>query len=272
MRYKYLYLFTILLGMMTTGCESDFIEGVKVDDTKNEFASVITMVIQRTDGIISFSIDAPAHNRFDVWIDLNGDRKRATDGSEDVKIFNVYQEYALAEGIKSVDLHGDITYLGASSIDLTNIDVSGNPFLITLNVPLNKLESVNLSSSTALKNLDVSGNNISTLDISSNTMLESLWVYNNQLSLLDVSNNSKLSFLDCSDNALSALNLSNNFQLVRFLAYNNKLSSIDISNNTKLNRVWLFGNPLPDSEVERLISSLNEVIIGELWIADEPMF
>lgn len=246
MRYKYLHLFIILFGLGVTACQTDFIDGVDVKDIKKESVSVITMKTQRTDGIINLSIDAPALDRFGVWIDLDGNKIRAEDGSEDVTHFNHYQDYVLPSGVKSVDVYGDITYLGAASNNLTAIDISGNPFLSTLNIPLNQLEAINLSTNTALEKLDVSGNKLASLDVSSNTMLESLWVFNNELSLLDVSNNINLSFLDCSGNALSTLDLSNNLQLVRLLAYNNQLNSIDISQNVKLNRVWLFGNPFTE--------------------------
>lgn len=246
MRYKYLHLFIILLGLGVTACQNDFIEGVEVNDIKNESVSVITMKTQRTDGIINLSIDAPAHDRFGVWIDLDGNKTRAEDGSEDVTLFNHYQDYTLAAGVKSIDVFGDITYLGAASNVITDIDISGNLFLSMLNVPLNQLETINLSANTALEKLDVSGNKIAALDVSSNTKLESLWVFNNELSMLDVSNNINLNFLDCSGNTLSSLDLSNNLQLVRLLAYNNQLNSIDISQNVKINRLWLFGNPFTD--------------------------
>lgn len=268
MRYKYIYLFFVVIGMLATGCESDFTEGVGAIEPKNESSSVITITTQRTDGVISLAIDALAHDRFNVWIDLNGDDKRAVDGSEDVKVFNHYLDYAMAAGMKTINLYGDINYLGAASNSLSSIDVSGNTKLSTLNVPLNQLSTIDISANSGLKKLDVSGNKLTTLDVVSNIMLESLWVYNNQLSMLDVSNNTKLVFLDCSYNALSELNLSNNLQLVRLLAYNNKLNSIDISTNTRLNRVWLFGNPLSTTEIENILSSLNSLSESELWITD----
>lgn len=271
MNHRYLYLFIILLGMGITACQSDFIDGIRVDSPKKDAGSVITMTTGRADGIISLSIDAPAQDRFGVWIDLDGDGERAEDGSEDVTLFNVYQEYTLAAGVRSVSVHGDITYLGAASNELVGIDISDNPFLTTLNVPMNRLGAIDLSANTSLARLDVSGNNLASLDVSSNTALESLWVFNNELSSLDVSKNTGLAFLDCSGNALGTLDLSANTQLVRLLGYNNQLNAIDVSRNVKLNRLWLFGNPFTETEIERLVSALNEGVSGDLWITDEPL-
>ena len=273
MRYRFLYLFVVLLGLGITACESDFIEGANNNDTKevSESESVITMVTQRADGIISLSIDAPALDRFGVWIDLNGDGFRAEDGSEDVTVFNAYQEYVLSADVKTVSVYGDITYLGAASNELSAIDITGNSFLTTLNVPMNRLGEIDLSANTALERLDVSGNNIASLDVSSNAALESLWVFNNELSSLDVSKNPGLLFLDCSGNALSSLDVSANVQLTRLLAYNNQLTDLDISNNTALNRLWLFGNPLSNTETGNLVSALGNVSHGDLWLSMEPL-
>lgn len=268
MRYRYLSILILFLALGIASCQSDFIDGVNVKDTPKENGSVVTMVTQSADGIISLSVDAPALDRFGVWIDLNGDGKRAEDGSENVRNFNVYQEYQLPAGVKSFAVYGDITYLGAASNNLIDIDVSGNPYLSTLNVPMNELKSIDVSANESLKRLDVSANNISSIDVSSNRMLESLWVYNNEVKSLDVSSNTNLAFLDCSGNALSFLDLSNNLGLMHLLAYNNQLNSIDVSRNTKLNRMWLYGNSFSDTEIERLSSLSNEVFFQDLWITD----
>lgn len=271
MNYRYLYLLIVLLVTVVVGCQHEVPGGFAIDDPKLESGSVITLKNGRTDGIISLSVDAPALARFGVWIDLDGDGARAEDGSEEVKVFNVYQDYILAAGVKEVSVYGDITYLAAASNELTAIDVSGNLSLATLNVPLNNLTTIDLLQNKALGRLDISDNNISSLDVSANTALVSLWCFNNKLEAIDVSDNSALAFLDCSGNKLSALDVSKNAQLARLLAYNNALTSLDISQNPLLNRLWLFGNPLPDTETERLVSTLRSVASGDLWLSYEPL-
>ncbi|NLA63421.1 MAG: hypothetical protein GX857_09415 [Bacteroidales bacterium] len=130
----------IALVAMVTGCMNEEIEGfTNQDEAKTESSSVITMITDRTDGIINLSIDAPESKRSQLWIDLNGDGVRAEDGSEDISVLNSYQDYSLATGLKTITVYGDITYLASASNELTTIDVSRNPYLTTMKAPLNKL-------------------------------------------------------------------------------------------------------------------------------------
>ena len=100
----------IALVAMVTGCMNEEIEGfTNQDEAKTESSSVITMITDRTDGIINLSIDAPESKRSQLWIDLNGDGVRAEDGSEDISVLNSYQDYSLATGLKTITVYGDIT-------------------------------------------------------------------------------------------------------------------------------------------------------------------
>lgn len=250
MRIQKISIAFVALAIAVTGCMKDDFADYTKGGLLNESGSMVSLVTGRADGVISLSVDAPAQVRTDVWIDLDGDGKRAENGTEDVKVFNAYREYTLSAGVKSISVHGDITYLAAASNKLTAVNVSTNPHLATLNVLLNNLTTLDLSKNSALVRLDCSGNNLASLD---------------------VSYNATLAFLDCSGNQLSILDISKNKEMVRLLAYNNKLTTLDISQNSKLNRLWLFGNPLSDKETERIISSLGSMAIGYLWLTNEPL-
>lgn len=271
MRIPKIFLAFVALTIVITGCMKDDFADYNKGELSNESGSIVSLVTSRADGVISLSVDAPAQVRTDVWIDLNGNGKRAENGTEDVKVFNAYQEYTLSAGVKSVSIHGDITYLAAASNELTAINVSANPHLITLNVPLNNLTSLDLLKNSALMRLDCSGNNLATLDLSQNKSLISLWVFDNELASLNVSDNAELAFLDCSGNKLNTLDISKNREMIRLLAYNNRLTALDISQNSKLNHLWLFGNPLSDKETERIVTTLRSVAIGDLWLTSEPL-
>lgn len=65
--------------------------------------------------------------------------------SEDVSIFNAYEEYTFSENVKEIVIHGNITYLGCASNMLTGLDVTANPYLTTLNCPHNKLSGIDIS-------------------------------------------------------------------------------------------------------------------------------
>lgn len=272
MNNKYVYLLVALLSTVIAGCQSELPDtGFKAGDLETESGSVVTLKSGRTDGIISLSVDAPALNRAAVWIDLDGDGKCAEDGTENVKVFNAYQDYTVAPGVSEIAIYGDITYLAAAGNELTSIDVSGSPYLTTLNVPMNNLTAVNVSQNTMLTRLDVSDNDIRSLIVSANTELVSLWCFNNQLMALDVAANSALEYLDCSGNQLTGLDISTNTQLTRLLVYNNQLTALDISQNPLLNRLWAFGNPLADTEAESIVSTLRSMSGGDLWLTEEPL-
>jgi Leucine-rich repeat (LRR) protein len=210
MKYKFLYIIG-LVGMVSAlaGCSDENTETLKsLVNTDQTNQSVIKLTTTREDGKISLSVDALAANRTGVWIDLNGDGIRAADGSEDVKSYNAYTDYQLPAGIREITIHGDITYLGCASDQLSNVDVTDNPYLTTFNCPQNELTGIDVSKNTALQRFDCSGNKIKTLDVSANTALVSLWCYSNQLTSLDVSANTDLAALDCSGNQLTMLDVS----------------------------------------------------------------
>ena len=272
MNYRYIYLLFVLLSTVIVSCQHELPDGgFGIGDLELESGSVITLRSSRTDGVISLSVDAPALHRFGVWIDLDGDGKRAEDGSENVKLFNTYQEYSLSAGVDEVNLYGDITYLAAAGNQLTTIDISANPHLITLNVPMNSLTAVNVSQNKMLQRVDVSDNDIRSLIVSANTELLSLWCFNNQLTEIDLSANSALEMLDCSGNQLNGLDISANTQLAHLLVYNNRLTTLDISQNPLLIRIWAFGNPLPETETEAIVSNLRSATNGDLWLTEEPL-
>lgn len=270
MRHVYLYLIGGLISVFVmTSCQSDLPGEFNNEDTKSESESVISMKRIHSEGIVRLSIDAAAEDRLGVWIDLDGDGIRAEDGAEDVKIFNMYQEYSLENGLKEIIVHGDITYLGAASNEIAEIDISENSYLTTLNVPLNKLTALDVSQNAVLTRLDCSGNNISSLDVSQNRDLVSLWVFDNKITSLDVSNNANLAFLDCSGNSIASLDLSNNTQLTCLLAHNNEIRELNVDENTQLNRLWLFGNPLSEAYVQEITSNLRSVSEVDLWLSNE---
>lgn len=272
MKHRYSYILVVLLAATVVGCQQDLPDtGFEGGNPKQESGSVVTLKSGRTDGIISLSVNAPALARFGVWVDLDGDGLRAEDGSENVKVFNAYQEYTLAEGVTQLDIYGDITYLAAAANELASIDVSGSPYLTTLNVPMNNLTAVNVSQNTMLTRLDVSDNDIRSLIVTANTELMSLWCFNNKMTELDVTANSTLEYLDCSGNQLGSLDISANTQLTRLLVYNNQLTALDISQNPLLNRLWAFGNQLSGIEAESIVSTLRSVTGGDLWLTEEPL-
>ena len=160
---------------------------------------------------------------------------------------------------------------GLKTLDCTNnmislLDVSWNTGMEELNCSHNGLTTLDVSRNTALKVLDCSSNALGTIDVSHNTALISLSCSENGLSQLDVSRNTALKSLDCAANQLTQLDVSRNTALTDLNCFANELRSIDVSRNTVLTRLICSGNKLtaldirPHTALEELNCQQNKII------------
>ena len=160
---------------------------------------------------------------------------------------------------------------GLKTLDCTNnmislLDVSWNTGLEELNCSHNGLTTLDVSRNTALKVLDCSSNALGTIDVRHNTALVSLSCSENGLSQIDISRNTALKSLDCCINQLTQLDVSRNTALTDLNCFANELRSIDISRNTALTRLICSGNKLaaldirPNTAIEELNCQQNKII------------
>lgn len=160
---------------------------------------------------------------------------------------------------------------GLKTLDCTNnmislLDVSWNTGLEELNCSHNSLTTLDVSRNTALKVLDCSSNALGTIDVSHNTALVSLSCSENGLSQIDVSRNTALKSLDCCINQLTLLDVSRNTALIDLNCFANEFRSIDVSRNTALTRLICSGNKLtaldirPHTALEELNCQQNKII------------
>ena len=160
---------------------------------------------------------------------------------------------------------------GLKTLDCTNnmislLDVSWNTGLEELNCSHNGLTTLDVSRNTALKVLDCSSNALGTIDVSHNTALISLSCSENGLSQIDVSRNTALKSLDCAANQLTRLDVSRNTALTDLNCFANEFRSIDVSRNTALTRLICSGNKLtaldirPHTALEELNCQQNKII------------
>ena len=103
-----------------------------------------------------------------------------------VQVINFYDENI--SDLTGIEDFIALNYLGLEGNHLTNLDLSNN---------------------TALVSLQVRNNHLTNLNVSQNTGLISLNCQDNQLISLDLSNNISLEWLVCSNNPLTCLNLKN---------------------------------------------------------------
>jgi|GEM_PF-1724422 Leucine-rich repeat (LRR) protein len=158
---------------------------------------------------------------------------------------------------------------------LTELDLSHNTKLRTLDCRYNQITSLDLSHNTGLSSLTCIGNEITSLrldylpelmyldcalnplsglDITHNTEIYFLHCQYTGLEELDLSRNVMLKELYCSDNELTELNLANN-PLLEFLECGwNEIEELDISNNVKLKRLVAGWNNLSTLDVSNNLS------------------
>ena len=141
------------------------------------------------------------------------------------------------------------TYADTNDYTASIIGNDANDLFFYFICTFNQLSNLDLSKNTALYSLDCSNNQLSALDVSKNVALKSLTCSNNQLSVLDIDNNTALISLDCSDNQLNSLDLSGCTALTSIFCYNNQLNSLDLSKIIKLEYVYCYNNQLSLSEL-----------------------
>lgn len=111
--------------------------------------------------------------------------------------------------MKEIDFSGcpGLLYLNVSGIGLESIDLSNNKSIETLSVNCNKLSKLDLSALEMLTWLNCRVNSLTQLDLSGNALMENLVVSENMLTSLDVSSCSSLKVLRCISNNLSELDI-----------------------------------------------------------------
>ena len=143
-----------------------------------------------------------------------------------------------------------------SSTSTHTITITGENVTI-LGCQNNQLTELDVSKNTALLSLDCTKNQLTELDVSKNTMLIFLLCVQNQLTSLDVSKNTALNELRCWDNLLTKLDL--NTDIESLYCHNNLLTSLDVSKNTALQNLYCFNNILTSLDVSKN-TSLNSFV------------
>ena len=143
--------------------------------------------------------------------DINKDDKLSI--SEIESVTNITITNAGCTSLKGIEFFKNLKTLDCSNTSRLPLISKLKSTCSYLDEQLNLLTNLNVSNNTALTSLDCSGNQIVSLDISNNASLTSLDCSNNQLASLNVSGNPALVSLDCSNNQLTNLDVSKNTAL-----------------------------------------------------------
>ena len=142
--------------------------------------------------------------------------------------------------LKGIEFLTEIDYLVCYKSDVSELDLSKNVKLCSLECIEGKLTKLDLGANINLVNLHLSGNELTELDLSSNLGIGDLDVSGNKLTELNLSANKYITRLDCSDNKIGRLDLSANAELKELYCSNNPLTGLDVTNCKKLTRLECF--------------------------------
>lgn len=193
-------------------------------NTQNQ--AVTTKVIASDDLTIE---SEPASS--DIETPQSRTETRATNG--------ITQKISSLSGIEHFQ---NLEVLDFSGHGISEVDLSQNTKLTSLNCSNNQLTSLDLSQQAALTTLNCSNNKLSgVLDMSSNTQLTNLNCSTNEITTLDLSANTALEKLDCSSNKLAGdldittcpqvneVNCSGNEELAQIILPDNQETPADIT-------------------------------------------
>ncbi len=184
--------------------------------------------------------------------DTDKDSILSKDELSAVQKIDLYQKENV-KSLKGIEYFTSLTYLRFAMNKVSEVDLSKNIQLETINCASNNLTNLDLTNNTKLTKLICNQNNISSLNISNCEDLVTLYCNTNQLVRLDISNNTKLYDLDCSMNRLTSLNLENNTLLAILACTNNNLTSLNLETNTALTKIDCGTNKINDLNVSKCI-------------------
>ena len=139
----------------------------------------------------------------------------------------------------------NLTIDGSSGNFISDIDLSKNTELLSLNCMYNPISSIDLSNNLNLRSITFSFTNVSAIDFSNNELLESIAAVQSPLTALDLSNNPQLTFLSCSNTEVIELDLSANSNLTFLYCSDSPLEQLDLrnGNNGVLTNIIANNNP-----------------------------
>ena len=137
---------------------------------------------------------------------------------------------------------------------LTELDLTGNPALESLECANGRLKKIDLSGNSALREVDCSFNNLTELKLDQTYALRELDCSDNQLTRLDLSDTPVLKVLDCSYNQLTELKVNCTPALRELHCYKNQLQKLDVSNNPAMELLACFDNQLTELDVSNNVA------------------
>lgn len=241
-------------------------------ESETEWTSFDSQVSFSTDCSPSL-INIPDPNFEQALIDLNIDTDGVINGQMlesdalgvtdlDVNSYNI-------SDLTGIEFFTDLEVLTAFNNNVSTVDLSQNVELTTIILALNNLTELDLSNHPDLISLSLNGNSIDNLDVSNNLLLTQLFVNENNLTELDVSMLSNLQNLGVAGNDIVELNISQNTNLTTLFCNDNNLVSLVVANGNNVN----FTNFEAQDNTELSCIEVDDVAFSNTnWSNAEPQF
>ena len=139
------------------------------------------------------------------------------------------------KSLKGIELFPELTTIWAPGNDITELDLTKNAKLQSIDVEDSKITSIDLTQNPNLSYLNLNGNRLTAIDLSNNPLMRELYVGYNKLTAIDVRNLKSLFSFSC---------------------YNNLLSELILPDSPKLSFLRLQGNRIKGAAMDALIASL----------------
>ena len=139
------------------------------------------------------------------------------------------------KSLKGIELFPELTTIWAPGNDITELDVTKNAKLQSIDVEDSKITSIDLTQNPNLSYLNLNDNRLTAIDLSNNPLLRELYVGNNKLTAIDVRNIKNLFSFSC---------------------YNNQLSELILPDSPKLYFLRIQDNQIKGAAMDALIASL----------------
>jgi len=142
--------------------------------------------------------------------------------------------------LTGIEYFTNIHFLNVSSNQLTNLDLSTNSLLDSIDCSWNDIALLNISNLNNLIKLNCFDNNITNLSLGQNTNIKYLRVGQNDLTSIDLSQCSNIISLDIDNNSnITSLDISNLSNLQYLECWGINVNTVDVSNNTHLKALFI---------------------------------
>jgi hypothetical protein len=219
----------------------------------------------------------PDDNFETALIELGYDSGTLNDSVPTENIMGVVELNISEKGIADLTGIEDFTALEILRVEkneLTDIDLTGNPNLISANLGINALTELDISQNPMLETLVLQHNELTVLDISQNLNLRWLNMYSCKISAMDLSQNINLTSVTLSGNEINEIDVSNLLNLADLSVYTTNLSEIDVSQNLLLANLNVFNTNISEVDVSQnpSLTLLNvwRTEIRELDVTNNP--